>query len=128
MRQNNQVNPLLASIRNDIALLSPVLNKLSQTILHEGISQYPIFVAHNGDMAIGRPFIDRSLYHTNWWYNASHLEEFVKKELVQKDKVNDFRETYGDPEERACVFLASAEGGGFVFIPYTKEEEQDARI
>ena len=125
MRQSNQVNPLLASIRNDIRLMGQILRQFSETVVKERISQYPIYVAHNGDMAIGRPFLDRSLYHTNWWYNASHLEEFVKKGLVEKEKVADFRATYGDPEERACIFLASAEGGGFVFVPYQQEDEEE---
>ncbi len=125
MKENNPLNPLLATIKNDIRLIGQILRHLSHTVIKEEISRYPIYVAHNGDMEIGRPFIDRSLYHTNWWYNASHLEEFINKGLVQKDKVQDFRETYGDPDERACIFLASAEGGGFIFVPFPDPDEEE---
>lgn len=124
MKSNDKINPLLASVRNDVQLLGQVLRKFSQTLVGEGISQYPIFVAHEGDLDMGRPFVDRTLYHSNWWYNASHLEEFVKKGLVTKERIPDFRETYGDPDERACIFVAIPDGGGFVFVPYSEDDEE----
>ncbi len=125
MKENDQLNPLLTTVKNDIRLLGQILRHLSYTVIKEEISQYPIYVAHNGDMDIGRPFIDRSLYHTNWWYNASHLEEFIKKGLIQKDKIDYFIETYGDPYERSCIFLASAEGGGFIFVPFPDQNDEE---
>jgi hypothetical protein len=56
--------------------------------------------------------------HLNWNYNVSILEEFVKRGVVKEDKLEDFLETFGDPEERACIFVVSCPTeGGFVFVP-----------
>ena len=57
--------------------------------------------------------------------NASILEEFVKHGVVVEDKVEEFQETYGDPEERACIFVVTQEAGGFVFVPYEIAEDAD---
>ena len=118
----------MESLQNDVKIVGSVMQELTQHVLREKISAFPLFIAHQEELELGRPFLSAELYKLNWNYRASVLEELVKKELVQRDKVGEFRETYGDPEERACVFVVLPTEGAFVFVPYEQEEEDQVRI
>lgn len=123
--ENPEISPVLASIRNDIRMIGEVMQTFSMHVINDEVSQYPIYVAYLDQIAIGRPFLSREGHQLSWNYNASILEEFVKHGLVTRDKVEEFRETFGDPEERACIFVVLPQEGGFVFIPYEIEEAEE---
>jgi hypothetical protein len=48
--------------------------------------------------------------------------------VVLEDKLDTFMETFGDPEERACIFIVLPAEGGFVFVPYELEDEGDTQL
>lgn len=124
MTDTKSSNPVLEGIRNDVRVMGTFMRDLSMHVINEEISQFPVYVAYTGDINIGRPFFNLEKHHLNWNYNASILEEFIKRGVVQEDKVEHFQETYGDPEERACIFVVTQEAGGFVFVPYEIAEEE----
>jgi hypothetical protein len=125
MRSEYSENPALEAIRNDIRIIGPTMRAFSMHVIQEEISEFPVYVAYQDAVSIGKPFLSKENDHLNWHYNVSILEEFVKRGVVEKDKVDDFIDTFGDPEERACIFVVLPEQGGFVFVPYELEEEDD---
>jgi hypothetical protein len=126
--ENQEISPVLASIRNDIRMVGEVMQQFAQHVVNDEVSQYPIYVAYLEEVSLGRPFLSREQHHLGWNYNASILEEFVKKGVIDREKVPAFRETYGDPEERACIFVVLPQEGGFVFVPYELDLEADSDL
>ena len=125
MRSEFAENPALEAIRNDIRIIGPMMRAFSQHVIEEEISEFPVYVAFQDAVNLGKPFLRKENDHLNWHYNVSILEEFVKRGVVDKDKLDEFLETFGDPEERACIFVVLPEQGGFVFVPYEIEEEDE---
>ena len=52
-----------------------------------------------------------------WKVNASTLEEFVAKQIVLPEKVDNFKSVYKDPAKFLCLFVTDKSGATFVFIP-----------
>lgn len=122
----SQMTPALHSLRNDITLIGSYMRDFSAHVIEEEISKYPVYVAfQTDDLPLGKPFFTREQHNLNWNFNATILEEFVKKEIVNMDKVDEFRETYGDPLERACIFVFLPDQAGFVFIPYQEDQGEE---
>jgi hypothetical protein len=128
MSTSETKNPLLESLRNDVRIVGTFMRDLAMHVIDQEISRFPVYVAFQGEINIGKPMFAMETHHLNWNYNASILEEFVKRGVVVEDKVEDFMETYGDPEERACIFLVTPETGGFVFVPYEVAEAEEGNL
>jgi hypothetical protein len=96
-----------------------IIAKVSDTVLDEGVSKYPIFVAHQHTVDIGIPLMDQEQVKGNWSINASTLEEFVTKQIIQPDKLDNFRQVFKDPTEHVCFFVLSELGATFIFLPRT---------
>ena len=114
-------NLILESIQNDVALIGAHLQIIAQKVIDEQISDFPLFVASQQIVNIGRPVFDRDEVQTNWFFNASILEEFIKNGLISQARLGNFRDTFGDPKERACIFVITGEEGQFIFVPYDIE-------
>lgn len=129
MKQNGsphpsqEEDPLLESLRNDVAEVGEQLREIAQQVINENISDYPVFVAAQHWVDIGRPIFDREEVQLNWYFFASLLEEFVKKKIVLPENVAPFKKAFGDPAEKACIFMVNDEGARFVFVPYVIEGE-----
>ena len=106
-------------IQNEMKGFESILKQASDTILDEDVSKYPIFVVHKQIIELGIPLVNREKHSTNWSINVSTLEEFYKKKLVVKSKVDQFRETYKNPREHYCLFVLSDIGAQFMFFPRT---------
>ena len=116
MEETNEL--ILESIRNDVATVAKELKMVAGRVIDEGISDYPIFIASQEMINIGKPMFDRDSVQLNWFFSATILEDFVHKGLITRTKMADFQRTFGDPREKACVFVIVGEEGQFVFVPY----------
>jgi hypothetical protein len=125
MSEKDKANPLLESIATDVRIVGSFMRELSMHVINEEISPFPVYVAYKDEINIGKPMFSKEEHQLNWNYNASILEEFVKRGVVAPDKVEEFEKTYGDPEERACIFLVTPETGGFIFVPYDIPDEEE---
>ncbi|MCB9231109.1 MAG: hypothetical protein H6581_05580 [Bacteroidia bacterium] len=125
MSDSKNISPILRSLREDMQVIGPFLRDFSRQVILDGISEYPVYVASFEPPVLGKPFFDRMTHKLNWYYNASILEEFVNKKVVNRDKVDEFMDTFGDPEERACILITLENEASFLFIPYQAEEEED---
>ncbi len=122
---NNQGNkkaadsPLL-SLERDLKFFGESIREVATEIRVEGISEFPIFIAHQHELALGELILDRHDLNTNWSIHASTLEEFVERGVIKKELKQRFIDTYKDPDKFICVFVVTPEGANFVFVPYGK--------
>ncbi|WP_443937846.1 hypothetical protein [Pedobacter sp. MW01-1-1] len=112
-----QESPLV-SLERDLYLYSDSLKEVAMEIMMEGISSYPIFIAHQHEVTIGEVILDRAELNTDWTIQASTLEEFVEKGIINKDKKDAFLKAYKRPEQHMCLFVIVPEGANFVYYPY----------
>ena len=117
---NDIEDPILESLQNDMYQVGKEMKEIAHTVMEEGISEYPVFVASQQMVDIGRPIFDRdSSTQLNWFYYASLLEEFVKKEIVLAENLAQFKRIFNNPKEIACIFvITQKENARFVFVPY----------
>lgn len=112
-----KVSPL-KSLQKDLDFYSESIKEVATEIDVEGISSYPIFVAHQHEMKIGELILDREELGTQWTIHASTLEEFIEKGLITKDKKDLFEKNYKNASEFMCLFVVVPEGANFVYYPY----------
>ena len=95
----------------------------SDSIIDQEITKYPIFVAHQHDVSIGVPLTNDDEQSTPWQIQASSLEEFVSKQIIEQNKVDSFRTIYKSPEKFFCLFVLSEMGAQFIFIPRNSSDK-----
>lgn len=109
----------IKSIDMDITSYEDYLKEVTELMISNKVSKYPIFVLHQEqEIQLGSPIIDSFRSKTKWSVNASHLEEFVNKKLLQPEKVDGFRATYKNPLEHLCIFVFKPQHAGFIFRPF----------
>ena len=111
----------LGSITQDFVVVSDTLKEASYQIRKRGFSDHPIFAISKIDLPIGTLLIGKTDLATHWNYNASYLDEFIQRELIGADKVDEFKESYKDPDEFCCLFVVDDGFTNFVYIPYPEE-------
>jgi hypothetical protein len=107
----------LGTISKDFVKIADTLKEASYQIRKAGFA-YPIFPISQADQPIGSLLIVQGDFQLDWNYYASFLDEFVQRELVAKEKEEDFKSTYKDPDEFCCLFVIDKAFTRFVFIPY----------
>lgn len=108
----------LKSLEADLKFYNESLKEVAIEIMVEGISAYPIFVAHQHVLSLGEVILDKNDLNTDWSIHASTLEEFKEKGLILPDKQDKFLKQYKDAYHYMCVFVIVPEGANFVFFPY----------
>jgi hypothetical protein len=115
----------LGAISSDFIKVSDQLKEASYQIRERKISEFPIFPISRVEIKVGKLLFGKFEMNTNWNYYASMIEEFVQNQLIDFDKVDDFRNTYKNPDEFCCLFVVDEEFVNFVFIPYPEDEVID---
>lgn len=110
----------LKSLEADLKIYAESMREVAIEIMVEGISLYPIFIAHQHEVKLGEVILDRVELNTNWTINASTLEEFVEAGVIKKQLQDRFLKTYKKPEDYMCIFAIVPEGANFIFFPYPK--------
>jgi hypothetical protein len=108
----------LKSLEADLKFYNESLKEVAIEIMSEGISAYPIFVAHQHEVKLGEVILDKNDLNTDWSIHASTIEEFVEKGLIIASKREKFLKQYKDPSAHMCIFVIVPEGANFVFFPY----------
>ncbi|MES2278180.1 MAG: hypothetical protein V4592_19275 [Bacteroidota bacterium] len=111
----------LKSLETDLRLYSESLREIAVEIIVEGISRHPIFVAHQHEVSLGEPVMEKEDLNTDWNINASTLDEFMERGIIKKELKQRFLDTYKDPHDFMCVFVIVPEGANFIFFPYSEE-------
>ncbi|KHJ39003.1 hypothetical protein PBAC_08680 [Pedobacter glucosidilyticus] len=115
--QKPQESPLL-SLKKDLANYKDAIREVAIEIMVEGLSAHPIFIAHQHEVHIGEVILDRVELATDWTIQASTLEEFIERGIIQETKKDAFLSSYKNADDYACVFVVVPEGANFVYYPY----------
>ncbi len=118
---NQKKDSPLKSLEVDLRLYSESIREIAVEIMVEGLSGYPIFVAHQHEVKLGEMILDKEELNTDWNIHASTLEEFVEKGIIKKELKQRFIDNFKNPHEFMCVFAIVPEGANFVFFPYGRE-------
>jgi len=119
------VNQRFKQLEKELKPYMKAMALACDTILDKDVSKYPIMIAHQQELELGIPIVTVETYPTGTWnIHASSLEEFVAKQIISTDKVQNFRATYKDVKSFVCVFSLSELGAKFVFLPREKSEEE----
>ena len=111
----------LGTISTDFVKVSDTLKEASYQIRKAGFD-YPIFpITQDVDQPIGQLLIKKEEQSLAWSYYASFLDEFVQRELVGKEKEEEFKSAYKDPDEFCCLFVIDKAFTRFVFIPFPED-------
>lgn len=112
----------LGTITEDFVKISDTLKEASYQIIKRGFSKHPIFPICQTNQPIGQILIEKEQLDIKWNIYASYLDEFVQREIVAGDKVDEFTATYKDPDEFCCLFVIDGAFTSFVFVPYPIDE------
>ena len=107
----------LSRLREELSTYLKALTEAAEIIQAQEVSSYPIFVIHQQTVDVGINIVDREKTQGNWSVNASTLEEFVTKQILSTEKIDDFKTLYKSHAGELCLFLLSELGANFVFLP-----------
>jgi hypothetical protein len=108
----------LGIISQDFIKVADNIKEASYQIRKRGFSDFPIFILSKTEIALGQLLFKKDEVGTEWNYFVTYLDEFVQTKLIEKDRVDDFKTNYKDPEEFCCLFVIEGELAKFIFIPY----------
>ena len=110
----------LKSLELDLKFYAESIKEVAVEIMVEGLSAYPIFIAHQHEVNVGELILDKNELNTAWTIQASTLEEFIEKGIIQPEKKANFIKNYKNAHDFMCLFVIVPEGANFVFYPYPK--------
>ena len=113
-------SPLL-SLEKDLKFFSESIREVAVEIMVEGLSSYPIFIAHQHELKLGELILDRDELNTEWSIHASTLEEFVERGVIKDVLKERFIKSFKNPHDFMCMFVVVPEGANFIYYPYVKE-------
>lgn len=117
---NPDLEKNLQSLKEDVEIYKSSIREVSEEMLSEKITKYPIFIAHKIIIPFGELIIDHAELATNWSISVSTFEEFSEKNIIEKSKEGFFKANYKNPNDFICIFMIDSGNGNFVFIPFKK--------
>ncbi len=109
---------LLLQLQTDLRRYRKMLKDASTAIVEQGVSNYPIFIAHRHIANLGLSLLDKTSSKTTWSLNVSTLEEFVTKKIIAYEGMDKFKQIYKNPSTYMCVFVLEPKMNQFVFYAY----------
>ena len=116
--QNNLDGKYLGTITKDFVKIADTIKEAAYQIVMQGFSDYPIFPICKEKMALGQELIPKELFQLDWNYNVSFLDEFVQRELITIENMDNFKNIYRDYNEFCCLFVVDITDTSFIFVPY----------
>ena len=117
--ENKKESPLV-SLEKDLKFFNESIREVAVEIMVEGLSNYPIFIAHQHELNLGEVILDRHDLNTEWSIHASTMEEFLEKGIIKEILKERFVSIYKNPHDFMCVFVVVPEGANFIYYPYVK--------
>ncbi len=108
-------------LEKELAPYKSIIEQAVDSVVDQGVSEYPITVVHQQEVEIGLP-----LFEHKWAVHISSLEEFVSKQLIQPEKIDSFRTIYKNPRKFICLFVLSELGANFIFLPRQKTNNDNS--
>ena len=111
----------LGSITQDFVKVTDIIKEASHQLITRKISSHPIFPISQVELPIGKLLLGKYELNLEWNYYISFLDEFVQRNLIDVEKVNDFYAAYKDPDEFCCLFVVDHSFTNFLFVPYPED-------
>jgi hypothetical protein len=111
----------LGTITEDFAAVSDTLKEAAYAVRQRGFSDFPIFPICKVDQPIGQLLLASKELNVSWNYNITYLDEFLQRDIISKEMVDEFKANYKDPDEFCCLFVIDNGFTNFVFIPYPED-------
>jgi len=111
----------LGTISKDFVIIADTLKKASYQVRKRGFSDYPIFPISKKEVPIGQMLINKTDLSIDWNYHITYIDEFMAMDIIDKEKSEDFKKIYKDPDEFCCLFVIDGDFTRFVFIPYPED-------
>ncbi|MBX2845324.1 MAG: hypothetical protein KTR13_03840 [Saprospiraceae bacterium] len=124
-RFEEATDPQYTSLYSDVDQFRDLFYSLSLEILNNEVSKYPIFVAYQDPVQLGKVLLQRKTHNTNWNINITILEDLVNKGIVQPEKLEEFKKVYKDPEQHFCILAIGLRKSEFIFTPRSKHNLTD---
>ena len=118
--------PLYKRLEKELEGYKNILSQAAEVIQDQDVSKFPIFVIHQNLVDIGINIVDKEVVQGNWSVNASTLEEFVTKQIIAEEKVEDFQSLYRSHHDDLCLFALSELGANFIFLPKNSESQEES--
>ncbi len=112
---------LFKKLRRELKTYMPAIKNAADIIIVQEVSSYPIFVIHQHSVDIGINIVDKEKVNGDWSVNASSLEEFVAKQIITQEKVEEFSFLYKTHADELCLFVLNESGANFVFMPFESD-------
>ena len=96
--EKKKKSPLI-SLEKDLEFYAESIKEVAVEVMVEGISAHPIFIAHQHTVNIGEVILNRDELNTQWTIQASTLEEFIQKGIINPEKKELFLKSYKKPED-----------------------------
>jgi hypothetical protein len=109
--------PQFKTLEKELQPYKNLMQKAVEVIEVQDVSNYPILVVHLNTVDIGINIVDKDKIKGKWSINASTLEEFVAKQIIADEKIEDFKILYKTHSGDLCLFVLSETGANFVFLP-----------
>jgi hypothetical protein len=111
----------LGTITSDFVKISDLLKEASYQIRTRGFSDFPIFPISKETQPIGKIFLGKVEKDLDWNYFITYADEFVQRQLIAEEALEDFKNSYKDPDEFCCLFVMDGAFTRFVYIPYPND-------
>ena len=111
----------LGTVSQDFVKISDNIKEASYQIRKRGFSEYPVFIIAKTEIPIGQLLFKKDEVNTTWNYYVTYVDEFVERKIIEKDKLDLFKEAYKNPEEFCCLFVIDEDFTNFVYIPYPED-------
>ena len=108
---------ILQEIYSDLYYTKNFILKVLNEIKDNKVSNYPIVVLSEKEIDLGIKIVDKNDFKLHWNFYISHLEEFVNKGIVLKEKVKDFTKVYKEHPNHLCLFVTFDETeADFIYV------------
>lgn len=111
----------LGTISQDFIKVADHIKEASYQIRKQGFSEFPIFVVSNVEIPLGQLLYKKEEVGTDWNYFVTYLDEFVQRNIIEKEKIEEFKKNYKNPDEFCCLFVIDADFTKFVFMPFPED-------
>lgn len=108
----------LRILEQNLAIYKESIREIALEILNHQVSKYPVFIASEREVAIGKLVIDKEELALEFSIYASTLEEFVARKIITENGLPQFKKAYKDPREFVCIFALLGDDAGFIFSSY----------
>jgi hypothetical protein len=109
----------LEELEQDLKLFKEPIREVSETIIRDQISQYPVFIAYKEHFPFGELILDKDELETEWSIKASTAEDLIREGVIPLEKAKFFLTHYKSASEYICLFVVpDMKRANFIFVPY----------